>query len=144
MISETNGAHWRKWYKLNSHENPNVWRYGSIGPNLALRSLIRIPMPDSVAPFPMASQVLRTSPLGDVAVAEELCLLVGRTLSLPASFPRWLASVPWNSQKELAKQRGRGQFCGRGYRTDTGGVNLGPNGVQKWSPIFHDKSNLAK
>ena len=39
-------------------------------------------------------------------------------------------SVPWEPQKELAKQRGREQFCGWGYRTDTGGVNLGPYGVQ--------------
>ena len=86
MISETNGAHWRKWYKLNSHENPNVWRYGSIGQHLVPRSLIRIPMPDSVAPFPMASQDLQTGPLGDVAVVEELCLLVGLTLS-PSVIP---------------------------------------------------------
>ena len=86
MISETNGAHWQKWYKLNSHENPNVWRLGIIGQNIVPRSLIRIPMPDSVAPFPMASQDLQTGPLGDVAVVEELCLLVGLTLS-PSVIP---------------------------------------------------------
>ena len=102
MISETNGAHWRKWYKLNSHENPNVWRYGSIGQNLAPRSLIRIPMPDSVAPFPMASQVLRTSPLGDVAVAEELCLLVGRTLS-PSVIPSLASFGALESTKGIGK-----------------------------------------
>ena len=43
-------------------------------------------MPDSVAPFPMASQVLWTSLLGDVVVVEELCLLVGLTLS-PSFIP---------------------------------------------------------
>ena len=76
MISET----------LYSHKNPHVWRFGSIGQNPVPRSLIRIPMPDSVAPFPMASQDLQTGLLGDVAVVEELCLLVGLTLS-PSVIP---------------------------------------------------------
>ena len=74
------------WHELNSHENPNVWRLRIIGQNIVPRSLIRIPMPDSVAPFPLASQVLWTNLLGDVAVVEELCLLVGLTLS-PSIIP---------------------------------------------------------
>ena len=62
-------------------QEPEHLEVGSIGQNPVPRSLIRIPMPDSVAPSPLASQDLRTGPLGDVAVVEELCLLVGLTLS---------------------------------------------------------------
>ena len=66
---------------LHSPENPNLWRNGSIGQTLVPRSLIRISMPDSVAPYPEEPWVLQTGLLGDVAVVEELCLLVGLTLS---------------------------------------------------------------
>ena len=71
---------------LHSPENPNLWRYGSIGQTLVPRSLIRISMPDSVAPYPEEPWVLQTGLLGDVAVVEELCPLVGRTLS-PSGIP---------------------------------------------------------
>ena len=62
-------------------------------------------MPDSVAPFPMASQVLWTSLLGDVAVVEELCLLVGLTLS-PSVIPSLVNVGALETTKGIGKTEG--------------------------------------